>query len=91
MEFAVEHRLLGVHAYRELIEVGGLMSYGPGYADMDRRAAWYIDRILHGAKPADLPVEGPALFELVVNAKAAEATGLTLPPSVMARATEVIE
>lgn len=91
MNFALDHRLPGVHAYRELVEVGGLMSYGPSYADMHRRAAWYVDRILRGANPADLPVEGPALFELVVNLKAAEALRLTLPPSLVARATDVIE
>lgn len=89
--FATAHRLPGVHVYRELVEVGGLMSYGPSYADMHRRAAWYVDRILKGAKPADLPVEGPALFELVVNLKAAKALGLTLPSSLIARADEVIE
>lgn len=91
MDFAAKNRLPGVHAYRELVEAGGLMSYGPSYSGMHRRAAWYVDRILRGAKPADLPVEGPALFELVINLKAAEALGLTLPPSVLARATDVIE
>jgi putative ABC transport system substrate-binding protein len=91
MDFAARHRLPGVHAYRELVEVGGLMSYGPSYADMHRRAAWYVDRILKGAKPTDLPVEGPALFELVVNLKAAKALGLALSPALIARVTEVIE
>lgn len=91
MDFAIRQRLPGVHAYRELVEAGGLMSYGPSYAEMHRRAAWYVDRILKGASPADLPVEGPAEFELVVNLKAAKALGLTLPPGLIARATEVIE
>jgi putative ABC transport system substrate-binding protein len=91
MDFAAGHRLPGVHAYRELVEAGGLMSYGPSYGEMHRRAAWYVDRILKGARPADLPVEGPAEFELVVNLRAAEALGLTLPPALVARATEVIE
>jgi len=89
--FAVEQRLPGIHVYRELVEAGGLMSYGPSYADMHRRAAWYVDRILQGASPADLPVEGPALFDLVINLKAAKALGVDIPPTVIARATEVIE
>ena len=91
MDFAAQERLPGVHAYRELIEAGGLMSYGPSYADMHRRAAAYVDKILKGAKPADLPVERPVKFELVVNLKAAKALGLTIPPSVIFRADEIIE
>ena len=91
MEFAAQHRLPGVHAYRELVEAGGLMSYGPSYAGMHRRAAYYVDKILKGASPADLPVERPATFELVVNLKAAKALGLTMPQSVLLRATEVIQ
>ncbi len=91
MDFAVQHRLPGVHAYRELVEVGGLMSFGPSYAGMHRRAATYVDKILKGAKPADLPVEQPATFELVINLKTAKALGLTIPPSVLLRATEVIK
>jgi putative ABC transport system substrate-binding protein len=91
IDFAAQERLPGVHAYRELIEAGGLMSYGPSYADMHRRAAAYVDKILKGAKPADLPVERPVKFELVVNLKAAKALGLTIPPSVIFRADEIIE
>ena len=91
MDFAAQERLPGVHAYRELVEAGGLMSYGPSYADMHRRAAAYVDKILKGAKPADLPVERPVKFELVVNLKAAKALGLTIPPSVIFRADEIIE
>ena len=91
MEFAVQHHLPGVHAYRELVEVGGLMSYGPSYADMHRRAATFVDKILKGEKPANLPVERPVKFELIVNVKAAKALGLTLPPSVILRADEIIE
>jgi putative ABC transport system substrate-binding protein len=91
MDFATKHRLPGVHAYRELIEVGGLMSYGPSYAGMHRRAAYYVDRILKGATPGDLPVEQPTKFDLVINLKTAKALGLTIPPAVLARADEVIQ
>jgi len=91
MDFATKHRLPGVHAYVELVEAGGLMSYGPSYAGMHRRAAYFVDRILKGAKPADLPVEAPAKFELVVNLKAAKQIGLTIPQSVLYRADKVIK
>lgn len=90
MDFAARQRLPGVHAYRELVEAGGLMSFGPSYAEMHRRAAYFVDRILKGAKPADLPVERPAVFELVVNLSAANGLGLTIPQSVLIRATEMI-
>jgi putative ABC transport system substrate-binding protein len=91
VDFGAKHRLPGVYAYRELVEAGGLMSYGPSYADMHRRAAYFVDRILKGAKPADLPVEAPTTFELVINLNAAKALGLTIPQSVLFRATEVIQ
>ena len=91
MDFATRHRLPGVHAYRELVEAGGLMSFGPSYAGMHRRAAYFVDRILKGAKPADLPVERPPTFELVINVKAAKALGVTIPQSVLLRATELIQ
>ena len=91
MDFATRHRLPGVHAYRELVEAGGLMSFGPSYADMHKRAAYFVDRILKGAKPGDLPVERPLTFELVINLKTAKALGLTIPPSLLQRADQVIE
>ena len=91
MDFATRHRLPGVHAYRELVEAGGLMSFGPSYADMHKRAAYFVDRILKGAKPGDLPVERPSTFELVINLKAAKALGLTIPQSVLLRGTEFIQ
>ena len=91
MDFAIRHRLPGVHAYRELVEAGGLMSFGPSYADMHKRAAYFVDRILKGAKPGDLPVERPRTFELVINLKVAKALGLTIPQSVLLRGTEIIQ
>ena len=91
MDFAVQNRLPGVHAYVELVEAGGLMSYGPSYADMHRRAATYVDKILKGRKPADLPVEQPTKFELVINLKAAKQIGVTIPQSVLYRADKVIK
>ncbi|MFS8087164.1 MAG: ABC transporter substrate-binding protein, partial [Acidobacteriota bacterium] len=91
MDFATKHRLPSVNAYRELVEAGGLMSFGPSYTGMHRRAATYVDKILKGTKPADLPVEQPAMFELVINLKTAKALGLTIPQSILVRATEVIQ
>jgi putative ABC transport system substrate-binding protein len=91
MDFTAQHRLPGVHAYRELVEAGGLMSFGPSYAGMHRRAAYFVDRILRGAKPADLPVERPSKFELVINLKTAKVLGLTIPQSLLQRADQVIE
>jgi putative ABC transport system substrate-binding protein len=90
MNFALEHRLRGLYAYLELVEAGGLMSYGPSYADMHRRAAYFVDKILKGAKPAGLPVERPAKFELVINLKAAKQMGVKIPPSMLYRADRVI-
>ena len=91
IRFAAEQRLPGVYAYRELVAAGGLMSYGPNYADLHRRAARFVDKILKGAKPADLPVEQPTLFEFVVNLESAKRLGVEVPPSLLAHADEVID
>jgi putative ABC transport system substrate-binding protein len=89
-EFAVKHRLPSVFGWRDYVEAGGLMSYGPNHDAAWRRLAIYVDKILKGAKPADLPVEQPKKFELVINLKTAKQIGLTIPPNVLARADRVI-
>jgi putative ABC transport system substrate-binding protein len=91
IELAREHRVPAVYPSREFVEAGGLIAYGVSYADLYRRAASYIDKILKGASPADLPIERPTKFEMTVNLKAAKAIGLTVPESFLLRADEVIE
>ena len=91
VDFTGEQHLPNVNAYKELVEAGGLISYGPSYEDMHKRAAIYVNKILKGAKPGNLPIEQPTKFTLVVNLKAAKALGISMPPAVLSRADEVIE
>jgi putative ABC transport system substrate-binding protein len=91
VDLAVKHKLPATYTRPEYIDAGGLMYYGTSYPDLFRRAAYYVDKILKGAKPADLPVEQPTKFEFVINVKAAKQIGLTIPPKVLARADRVIK
>ena len=91
VEFAAKNRLPAMYANPDFVDAGGLMSYAPSYGDLFRRAATYVDKILKGAKPSDLPVEQPTKFELIINLKAAKQIGLTIPPNVLARADRVIK
>ena len=90
-DFSNKQRLPTIFPEREFTDDGGLMSYGPNVADNFRRAATFVDKILKGAKPADLPVEQPTKFEFIINLKAAKQIGLTIPPNVLARADKVIK
>jgi ABC-type uncharacterized transport system substrate-binding protein len=88
---AAKHRLHAVFNGRDWVDIGGLISYGPDVNDMWRRAATYVDKIFKGAKPADLPIEQPTKFELLINLKTAKALAVTFPPALLARADEMIE
>ena len=90
-ELALRKKLPTAYGFSDMVEAGGLMAYGPHYGDMYRRAAIQVHKILKGAKPADLPIEQPVQFELVINLKTAKALGLTIPPSLLARADQIIE
>jgi putative ABC transport system substrate-binding protein len=91
VELAAKHRLPAIYGFREAVEAGGLMSFGPKLPELWRGAANYVDRILKGAKPGDLPIEQPSTFELVVNLKTAKRLGVTIPPALLARADQIIE
>jgi len=90
VDLSAKYRLPSIFASREFVDAGGLMAYGPNFTDSYRRAATYVDKILKGAKPADLPVEQPTKFELVINLKMAKALGVTIPQSILIRADEII-
>jgi putative ABC transport system substrate-binding protein len=90
VDLAAAHRLPTMYSWRHYVDAGGLMAYGPSIPDLSRRLAVYVDKLLKGAKPGDLPVEQPMTFELVINLKTAQALGLTLPPSLLFQADEVL-
>src|SRR5207245_4218595 len=90
-DLALSHRLASIAFWREFAVAGGLMSYGPNFVELIQRSAWYVDKILKGTKPADLPVAQPTKFDLVINMKTAKALGLTIPQTLLQRADQVIE
>jgi putative tryptophan/tyrosine transport system substrate-binding protein len=90
-DLALAHRMPAIHEYREYLDPGGLISYGVNVPDLQRRCAVYVDKILKGAQPANLPIEQPTKFELVINLKTAKALRLTIPPSLLQRVDQVIE
>jgi len=90
-QFAIENKMPSAYTFREHVEAGGLLAYSPNYHDLFRRAATYVDKILKGTKPGELPIEQPTKFDLVINLKTAKALGLTVPPTLLALADEVIE
>ena len=90
-DLSIKNRLAAIYPRKEFVEAGGMMSYGPSQDEIFKRAATYVDKILKGAKPADLPVEQPTKFEFAVNVKTAKQIGLTIPPNVLARADRVIK
>jgi putative ABC transport system substrate-binding protein len=91
IELALKHKLPAIYGSAEYADVGGLLAYGPSYPDLYRRAAIYVDKILKGANPGDLPIEQPTTFELVINANTARALGVVIPPSMLARANRIIQ
>jgi ABC-type uncharacterized transport system substrate-binding protein len=91
VDLAAKNRLPAVYPWRDGVDAGGLMAYGPNIGDLFRRAATYVDKILKGARPGNLPVEQPTKFEMVINLKTAKALGLTIPPSLLGRADEVVQ
>jgi ABC-type uncharacterized transport system substrate-binding protein len=91
IEFAAKQRLPAIYSAREFVDDGGLVSYGPNHRELFARAAMFVDKILRGARPADLPIEQPTRFELIVNLKTAKTLGVRVPPSLLARADQVIE
>ena len=91
IKLAAQHKLPAVYPFRYMVQAGGLISYGPDFIEQYRPAASYVDRILKGEKPADLPVQAPTRYELLINLNTAKALGITVPPSLLARADEVVE